>query len=162
MSHPISPQQPAGHRRQDAGDSELSTEPAKGLGVEGVIFLGLTGFFFVAAIIYGIFSNEVAGTVALALTGGLTLIIGTFIWFTGRRLENPRPEDHDADIAEGAGDLGFFSPGSYWPVTLAASAALLAVATAFLLIWLMIIATGFLMMSVCGLLFEYHRAPAGH
>jgi len=162
MSQPSTPRQPAGQSRHDSDDSELSTDPGKGLGVEGVIFLGLTGFFFAAAIIYGIWSKEVVGTVALILTGGLTLIVGTFLWFTGRRLEGPRPEDHDADIAEGAGDLGFFSPGSYWPVTLAASAALLAVATAFLLIWLMIIATGFLMMSVCGLLFEYHRAPAAH
>lgn len=156
MSHEVNVPDSAGH------GSDLSTAPRKGMSAEGVIFLGLTAFFFVAAVIYGFWSKEAAGTVALILTGGLTLIIGTFIWFTGRRLEGPRPEDHDAEIAEGAGELGFFSPGSYWPVTLAASAALLAVATAFLLVWLMIIATGLLLMSISGLLFEYHRRPAAH
>ncbi|WP_029137033.1 cytochrome c oxidase subunit 4 [Nakamurella lactea] len=131
------------------------------MGVEGGMFLGLTAFFFIAAVIYAIFaSDEWVGIVALTLSGGLTLIIGTFIWFTGRRLEGPRPEDRNAEIAEGAGELGFFSPGSYWPITIAATAALFAVATAFLLIWLMIIGAGLLIMAVCGLMFEYHRPPA--
>ncbi len=65
-------------------------------------------------------------------------------------------------MADGAGDLGFFSPGSYWPFALALSAAVTAYAMAFWLIWLMIIAIGFLLMSICGLLFEYHRRPAEH
>ncbi|MGI8415125.1 MAG: cytochrome c oxidase subunit 4 [Nakamurella sp.] len=134
------------------------------MGVEGTMFLGLTGFFFLAAILYGVWSKgEAVGTVGFILSGGLTLIIGSFLAFTGRRLDEPRPEDRDdAEIADGAGDLGFFSPGSYWPVTLAASAALFAVATAFLLVWLMIAGAGFLLMSVSGLLFEYHRRPAAH
>lgn len=140
---------------------ERERKPGKGMGVEGGMFLGLTLFFFLAAVIYAIFaSDEWVGIVALTLSGGLTLIIGTFIWFTGRRLEGPRPEDRDAEIAEGAGELGFFSPGSYWPFTIAAAAALFAGATAFLLVWLMIIAGGLVIMAVCGLMFEYHRPPA--
>lgn len=143
---------------------ERPSKPAKGMGVEATMFLGLTGFFFVAAVLYGIWSKgESVGTVGFILSGGLTLIIGSFLSFTGRRLDEPRPEDRDnAEIADGAGDLGFFSPGSYWPVTLAASAALFAVAIAFLLVWLMIVGAAFLLMSVSGLLFEYHRRPAPH
>ena len=45
---------------------------------------------------------------------------------------------------------------------MALAAAVFAVATAFLLIWLMVIAAGFLIMAVCGLQFEYHRRPASH
>ena len=53
---------------------------------------------------------EWAGTTALVLTSGLSLIIGTFFRFVARRLDT-RPEDYgDADIADGAGELGFFSP----------------------------------------------------
>ena len=60
---------------------------------------------------------EVIGTTALILSGGLALIIGSYFWFVSRRID-PRPEDRlDADIAEGAGELGFFSPGSYWPIS---------------------------------------------
>ena len=46
---------------------------------------------------------------------GLTGLIGGFFWFVSRRID-ARPEDRkDAEIADGAGELGFFSPGSYWP-----------------------------------------------
>lgn len=146
-----------------AQNGDRSTKPGKGLGVEGTIFLGLTGFFIIAAIVYHILApDEKVGIVALYLTAGLTLIIGSFIAFTGRRLDGPRPEDRDAEIAEGAGELGFFSPGSYWPFALASSAAVFAIATAFLLVWLMVIMAGLLIMTVVGLLFEYHRGPAAH
>lgn len=155
MSHPTG----TDHRT----DEGAGKSAARGMHVEVVMFLGLTAFFWIAAVIYGIFATgEVVGLVALILTGGLTLIIGSFIAFAGRRLDGPRPEDRDAEIAEGAGELGFFSPGSYWPVTVAAAAALTAVAVAFWLPWLVIIGTGLLLMSVCGMLFEYHRRPAGH
>ena len=41
-----------------------------------------------------------------------------------RRIE-PRPEDRpEAEIADGAGEMGFFSPGSYWPIGIALSAAI--------------------------------------
>jgi len=141
-------------------------ESAKGGGlrVETWIFIGLTGFFAIAAVIYGVLApTEPAGIVALSLTAGLTLIIGTFLMFVSRRLEEPRPEDNDdAEVSDGAGDVGFFSPGSYWPFTLALSAAVTAVASAYLLVWLMTIGIGFLMFAVIGLIFEYHRRPAHH
>ena len=70
--------------------------------------------------------------VALALTAGLALIIGTFLWFTARRLEQARPEDNqDAEVADGAGDMGFFSPDSYWPFAWPLAAAGHRVAVAF-------------------------------
>jgi hypothetical protein len=132
-----------------------------GLRVETWIFLGLTGFFAVAAIVYAFLApQEPVGIVALSLSAGLTLIVGTFLLFTSRRLEHARPEDNDdAEVADGAGDIGFFSPGSYWPFFLAFSAAIMAVATAYLLWWLLVIGAGFLFYSICGLLFEYHRRP---
>ena len=111
--------------------------------VEYQLFLYLTVFFFVAAVIYGIFAgaDEPAGVVAIALTGGLSLIVGSFLWFSARRLEQTRPEDNvDAEVSDGAGELGFFSPGSYWPICIAGSAAVFAIATAFMLIWLMVVA----------------------
>ncbi len=148
---------------QQAADAEAP--PERGMHVEAMIFLVLTIFFTVAAIVYGILAgaHEKVGVVAFALTAGLTMIIGTFLWFSSRRLEGPRPEDNPgADVADGAGELGFFSPGSYWPLGMALGAATTAVATAFLLVWLMVITISFLLMSICGLLFEYHRRPTAH
>jgi hypothetical protein len=139
--------------------------PAKpGLRVETWMFIGLTAFFGIAAIIYAFLApTEAVGIVALTLSAGLTLIIGSFLLFVSRRLEGIRPEDDEhAEIADGAGDMGFFSPGSYYPFFVAACVALFAVATAYLLVWLMVIAVGFLLWVVCGLVYEYHRRPAHH
>ena len=81
--------------------------------VETWIFVALTAFFVIAAVVYAILApTEPVGIVALSLTAGLTLIIGTFFWFISRRLDEPRPEDNDdAEVSDGAGDVGFFSPG---------------------------------------------------
>jgi Cytochrome c oxidase subunit IV len=146
----------------DVDQNEKPIAARGGLRVETWLFLGLTAFFAIAAVVYGILApTEPVGIVGLSLTAGLTFIVGTFLLFTSRRLEHARPEDNDdAEIADGAGDVGFFSPGSYWPFFMAFSVAMFAVATAFLLWWLMVIAAGFLFYTIIGLLFEYHRRPA--
>jgi Cytochrome c oxidase subunit IV len=138
--------------------------------VEARIFLGLTAFFAVVSIMYGIWTDraqgavETAGLTALILSGGLTFIAGSFFWFVSRRID-PRPEDrNDAEIAEGAGELGFFSPGSYWPVGIALSATITGVGMAFFQIWLVFIGVFAILSTVGGLLFEYYiggRRPLG-
>jgi len=151
--------------RHAGEDSPAVSPPSRGMRVEAWIFLALTVFFFIATCIYAFFAgqDEPVGVVALALTTGLSLIIGSFLLFSARRLEAARPEDNEnADVADGAGDMGFFSPGSLWPFGMALAAAVFAVGTALLLVWLMVIAGGFLLMTVCGLQFEYHRRPASH
>jgi putative Mn2+ efflux pump MntP len=124
--------------------------------VEALIFNLIALFCFVAGIVYGVWSREPIGTTALILSGGLTGLIGGFFWFVSRRID-ARPEDRkDADIADGAGELGFFSPGSYWPFALALSAALMGLALAFFYSWLIIIAGAALLITIGGLLFEYY------
>jgi hypothetical protein len=130
--------------------------------VESRIFEIITAFFFVAAIVYALLSHEVVGIVALFLTGGLSLIIGTYFRFVSRRLEQ-RPEDNpEAEISDGAGDVGFFSPGSYWPIAVAASAAITGVGLAFFFVWLLVIGVVLLLLAVGGLVFEYHVRPSEH
>ena len=124
--------------------------------VEALIFNIIAVFCVIAAIVYGVWAQEPIGTTALILSAGLTGLIGGFFWFVSRRIE-ARPEDRkDADIADGAGELGFFSPGSYWPFALALSAALMGLALAFFYSWLIIIAGIGLLVTIGGLLFEYY------
>lgn len=131
--------------------------------VESRIFEIITVFFFVVAIVYAVLAREPVGIAALFLTGGLSLIVGTYFRFISRRLEQPRPEDNaEAEISDGAGDVGFFSPGSYWPLGVAASAALCGVALAFFYVWLLVIGGVLLLLAVGGLVFEYHVRPAEH
>ncbi|GAB3351255.1 cytochrome c oxidase subunit 4 [Modestobacter lapidis] len=130
--------------------------------VEALIFNLLTVFCIVTAIIYGFWAREPIGTTALALSGGLTLLIGGFFWFVSRRIDD-RPEDSkDAEIADGAGELGFFSPGSYWPFGLAFAAGLMGLALAFWYPWLVLIAGAALILTIGGLLFEYYVGQNAH
>ncbi len=130
--------------------------------VEARLFEYLTAFFFVTAIVYVILSREPAGSAALFLTGALGLIISTYFRFVARRLEM-RPEDNpDAEVSDGAGDVGFFSPGSYWPITLAGAAALVGISLAFFFIWALVISGVLLLVAIGGLVFEYHLRPSDH
>lgn len=131
--------------------------------VEARIFELLTVFFFVVGTIYLILSQEPAGSAALYLTGGLTLLVGTYFRFVARRLESLRPEDNpEGEVSDGAGDVGFFSPGSYWPIILAVSVALMAISLAFMYFWAVAISAIILLICVGGLLFEYHVRPSDH
>ena len=124
--------------------------------VEAAIFNIIAVFCVLAAIVYGVWSQEPIGTTALALSAGLTGLTGGFFWFVSRRID-ARPEDRkDAEIADGAGELGFFSPASYWPFGLAVGAALMGLALAFWYTWLIAIAGVWLLVTIAGLLFEYY------
>ncbi len=124
--------------------------------VESIIFNVIAAFCVAAAVVYGLWAKEPIGTTALVLSAGLTGLIGGFFWFVSRRID-ARPEDRkDALIADGAGELGFFSPGSYWPFALALSAALMGLALAFWYSWLIVIAGVALLITIGGLLFEYY------
>jgi hypothetical protein len=127
--------------------------------VEARLFDITTAFFFLSAIVYGIWSREPVGTVGLILSGGLSLIVCTYFHFVARRITH-RPEDNpDAEISDGAGEVGFFSAGSYWPVAMAASGGVAALALAFWQIWLLVIGLALVLMAVAGLVFEYHTRP---
>lgn len=131
--------------------------------VEARIFELLTVFFFGIGTLYLLLSKEPAGSAVLYLTGGLTLIVGTYFRFVARRLDAPRPEDNPAgEVSDGAGDVGFFSPGSYWPILLAGSVALTALSLAFMYFWAVAISLILVLFCVGGLLFEYHIRPAHH
>src|SRR5262245_66281958 len=94
--------------------------------VEGWLFVGCAAFFAVMDVIYWHYSKDPTGTTALALSVGLAFLTGFYLLFTGRRLP-PRPEDRpNAEIAEGTGELGFFSPHSWWPLITGMSAAVAA------------------------------------
>jgi hypothetical protein len=136
--------------------------------IEGRMFLGIAAFAFVMAVVYGVWAKlgstdhriEPIGLIGLLLTGGLCLIVGTFFEFVSRRLEQPRPEDNpEAEISDGTGDVGFFSPGSYWPISLALAAGIVAIALAFWLVWLLVVGVVCVLLMVGGLVFEYHVGP---
>ena len=126
------------------------------------IFGGVAVFLFVAAIVYAFWTRgssghlEWIGTTALILSGLLCTMCAGFFWFVARRIDL-RPEDRpEADIVEGAGEIGFFSPGSYWPFGLAVFASIGGLGLVFVMWWLLALGLLGVILSAAGLLFEYY------
>lgn len=121
------------------------------------LFLFLFFFYALLAVVYWRMANETVGITALALSSGLALIIGYYFWFINRRTGGVLPEDNlTAEISDGAGELGFYSPYSWWPLPVAVSATAAGLG---LIIgwWLTLIAVGALLISVLGFVLEYER-----
>jgi hypothetical protein len=105
---------------------------------------------------------EPVGVIGLALVGALC----TLIAFYTNRLHHAQggelPEDRvDALIDDGEAEQGFFSPWSWWPVTLGASVALMFLGLA-VGNWICFIAVPLAAVGVIGLIFEYQRGNFGH
>lgn len=128
--------------------------------VEGYLFASGVVFFAVVTPVYWFLSGDPTGTTVLALTFGLSFLVAFYLLFTARRLPGPRPEDRtDAEISEGAGTLGFYSPHSWWPLVTAGAAAVL---TLGIVIgwWLALIGVFLVSVASVGFVFEYYRGPA--
>jgi protein-S-isoprenylcysteine O-methyltransferase Ste14 len=129
--------------------------------VEGYLFMGCAFFFGASDIVYWYFSKDPTGTTALALAVLLASLIGYYTLFTGRRLPE-RPEDSpEGEIDEGVGELGFFSPHSWWPLFLGLGAALAAIGVA-IGWWLFLIGMLATVLGAIGFVFEYYRGHYAH
>jgi hypothetical protein len=121
------------------------------------LFNGLAAFYAVITVIYWLIGGEAVGITAIALSGALAGLIGFYLWFTNKRLGNVLPEDNVAgEISDSAGELGFYSPHSWWPLPLAFCMVLSGLG---LIIgwWLTLIAVGGLVVSIFGFVLEYEK-----
>lgn len=125
------------------------------------LFGYLTLFFILMVVVYWETSYDPTGTAALIMATGLSGLISFYLFFTSRQIA-PGPDDRaDAEPHEGAGEQGFFSPTSWWPLTLCLALAFtfLGVAIGF---WLMFFAAPFALFGVYGFVFEYYRGENKH
>ena len=92
--------------------------------VEGLLFAGGAFFYGIVAAAYWFITGELVGSTALALTAGLAFLIGFYVLYTGRRVGTRPEDDPHANIEDADAEYGFFSPHSWWPLPIAAAAAL--------------------------------------
>jgi len=124
------------------------------------IFIGLALFYVLMTVIYWQVGGEPVGIGGMLLAAALAGMVGFYLWFTQRRIGQILPEDNlTALIADGAGDLGFYSPHSWWPLPVALSMCAL---TLSLIIgwWLTVISLGALVISIIGMVTEYEKPIA--
>ena len=129
--------------------------------VEGLIFVVVTVFFLIVTPIYWFMSEDPTGTTALTLTFGLGALVSFYLLTTSRKV-HPRPEDRqDAEVEELAGEYGFFSPYSWWPLACAGSAATVFAGLVFGW-WLFLIGAAMAVIAVNGMVYEYYRGEHAH
>jgi hypothetical protein len=129
--------------------------------VEAWIFGIVTLFMLVVAPVYWFMSEDPTGTTALIMTFLLALLVSFYLGVTGRRMD-PRPEDRkEAEIVEGAGELGFFPPYSWWPLWCGLTLAVCVLGVVFGW-WLFIIGVAVGIVTLSGFIFEYYRGDHAH
>lgn len=124
--------------------------------IQGHLFLWLSAFILIMAGVYGVWSKEPVGTTALFLAFGLSVMIGFYLAFTANRVDAMAQDNKEADVADEAGELGFFSPHSWQPLSLAVGGAFAFMGVIFGW-WLMYFSAPLLLIGLFGWVFEYYR-----
>lgn len=123
----------------------------------------LTVYFFILAAVYTVWSLidksavEWVGTLAIVLSGALTIFIAFYLQVQLKNQGGVLPEDRlDAEIDDGDPEIGFYSPWSWWPIVLAAGAAVafLGLAVGY---WVSLYAVPFVLIGIVGWTYEYYR-----
>nr|WP_120492286.1 cytochrome c oxidase subunit 4 [Corynebacterium lactis] len=142
------------------------------------LFYGLTVFLAFMAVVY-IFATrylqdtgniinenqgrlEWAGATGLVLAALMTLMLGGYFHFTEVRSDITPSDFEEAEIADGAGTLGFFSASSIWPFVMTMGILLMGYGIAFMAYWLLLVGAVILIVSGTKLNTQYITPPEKH
>ena len=142
------------------------------------LFYGLTVFLGFIAVVY-IFGTqylqdtgnvinesqgrlEWAGATGLVLAALMTLMLGGYFHFTERRSDITPADFEEAEVADGAGTLGFFSASSIWPFVMTMGILLMGYGIAFMAYWLIVLGAVILIVSSTKLNTQYITPPEKH
>ncbi len=135
---------------------------------EAWIFASCTIFFVLVTPAYWFVTDggdtgaDWTGTSALTMTTLLAGMVTLYLGFHAKKMD-PRPEDRkDGEIADGAGELGFFPPYSWWPLWCGLTLGVMVFGIAAGAWWLFIIGSGLGALALTGLVFEYYRGEHAH
>ncbi len=129
--------------------------------VEGWMFAAIAIVVAIVTPIYWFMSHEIIGTVALIMTVLLFTMVAFYVFNLSRKMDARLEDRKDAEIAEGAGALGFFPPKSIWPFWVALTVQLLALGPVFGW-WISILAVCLGIWALSGWVFEYYRGDYQH
>lgn len=128
-----------------------------------VVLWVMAAYFFVLTAVYTVWAIidtgvvEWIGSIAIGLSGVLATFIAFYLQVQVRNQGGVLPEDRlDADIDDGDPELGFYSPWSWWPLMLAAGAAIAMVGMS-VGIWVAFYAIPVVLIALVGWTYEYYR-----
>ena len=132
-----------------------------------ILLLVMAAYFTLADIAYGVWTYiewgyiEPIGTAAIGLLVILSVFIAFYLW-SGMRRSGTLPEDNlFGNIEDESGEVGFYSPWSWWPLMLGMSSAM-AFASLAVGWWMFFIAFPFAIVALVGFVYEYSRGAHAH
>lgn len=121
---------------------------------ESMLFGGVALFFGGSAALYGVWSGDETGTVALVVACGMAALVSFFCLIQFRRRGTRAQDRTEADVADGTGPVAFFPDESMFPVVTALGFAVTATGVVYGL-WLFLIGLGVLARGVFGMVYQY-------
>lgn len=129
----------------------------------GIIFNLLGCFLIPVGVVYGFMTHfkDWAGFPALIVTALMCLFVGSFLSFTAKKHPEQPSDDLEGEIAQAAGDYGFYSPWSWWPLVLGivCTIAVTGLAVGW---WLLLLAVPLAVIGLVGWVYEYNRGNHAH
>ncbi|MGP9609577.1 aa3-type cytochrome oxidase subunit IV [Corynebacterium sp. AOP36-E1-14] len=134
------------------------------------LMYGLSLFLTVMAVVYFYATSQLndgenvqgiewAGGTGLVLATLLTLFLGVYFHLSNSKADIEPKDWEEAEIEDGAGVLGFFSPHSGWPFLMSLAIVMMAYGIAFFLIWLILLGAVMLVWSTTMLNLQYGLPP---
>ena len=130
-------------------------------------FLALMAVFYILATAWigedaYLFGVEWIGAVGLVLAAVFSFMLGGYLDITERRMDIVPEDWEEAEIEDGAGVLGFFSPSSIWPLAMTGAIGLLGLGIIFLYFWLIALGAVCLIAACTGLSLQYGLPKEKH
>ena len=137
------------------------------------VFYSIATYLLVSLIVYifgvtfvkddgYLYGAEWVGIVGMFLAFLLCMMLGAYLHFTDDR-SDVLPEDwEEAETEDAAGILGFFSPGSIWPLAMTGAIGLLGLGSIFLYFWLIALGAVCLIAACTGLSLQYGLPKEKH
>lgn len=126
------------------------------------ISVGLAAFFAGIGVVYGYLAEwEAVGVAGLMLCAGLFALMAGYLALISRRSTVGAADDPHGEIEDEAGEQGVYAPWSWWPLGIAASAAIafLGLAAGW---WIFFIGLVSAVFTLTGFVFEYNRGQHAH
>lgn len=104
-------------------------------------FLALMAVFYILSTSWigedaYLFGIEWIGAVGLVLATAFSFMLGGYLHITERRMDIVPEDWEEAEIEDGAGVMGFFSPSSIWPFAMSGAILVFGLGVAFWQLWL--------------------------
>lgn len=108
------------------------------------------------------FGPEWVGIVSMTLATLMAMMLGVYLQFTDSRTDVVPEDWEEAEVEDGAGILGFFSPGSIWPFTMTMSIAVMGLGIIFVYYWLIVLGAAMLVWATANLALQYGLPKEKH